>query len=239
MVDYELGYHHEGTKGEWLSVNLYYMDYHDQMVQTGRLNDNGYKLMENVKESYRTGIEIEASVPLWAEQVRIDANATFSRNRIEHYTAYFDLYDSDYNPVHIDNDPANPHEQLSLYYGTTPISYSPSVVSAIGITYQPTGAFYLNLAGKQVGRQYLDNTGDNEKSIDAYFVANLSVGYTFTKNSLGTFQLQLFVNNLLNREYVANGWTATDAFEDGSVVHYIGYYPQATGNYMARLTLSF
>jgi iron complex outermembrane receptor protein len=239
MVDYELGYHHEGTGGERLSVNLYYMDYHDQMVQTGKLNDNGYKLMENVKESYRAGIEIEASVPLWAERVRIDANATFSRNRIKGYTAYFDLYDSDYNPVHVGNDPSNTHEQLSQYYGTTPISYSPSLVSAMGVTYQPTGALYLNLAGKQVSKQFLDNSGDKVKSIDAYFIVNLSAGYTFTKGSLGTFQLQLFVNNLLNREYVANGWAATDAFEDGSVVHYIGYYPQATRNYMVRLTLTF
>ncbi len=239
MVDYELGYHHEGTGGERLSVNLYYMDYHDQMVQTGKLNDNGYKLMENVKESYRAGIEIEASVPLWAERVRIDANATFSRNRIKGYTAYFDLYDSDYNPVHVGNDPSNTHEQLSQYYGTTPISYSPSLVSAMGVTYQPTGALYLNLAGKQVSKQFLDNSGDKVKSIDAYFIVNLSAGYTFTTKSLGTFQLQLFVNNLLNRKYVANGWAATDAFEDGSVVHYIGYYPQATRNYMARLTLTF
>ncbi|HHU26758.1 MAG TPA: TonB-dependent receptor, partial [Bacteroidales bacterium] len=196
MVDYELGYHHEGTGGERLSVNLYYMDYHDQMVQTGKLNDNGYKLMENVKESYRAGIEIEASVPLWAERVRIDANATFSRNRIKGYTAYFDLYDSDYNPVHVGNDPSNTHEQLSQYYGTTPISYSPSLVSAMGVTYQPTGALYLNLAGKQVSKQFLDNSGDKVKSIDAYFIVNLSAGYTFTTKSLGTFQLQLFVNNL-------------------------------------------
>jgi iron complex outermembrane receptor protein len=109
----------------------------------------------------------------------------------------------------------------------------------MGVTYQPTGALYLNLAGKQVSKQFLDNSGDKVKSIDAYFIVNLSAGYTFTKGSLGTFQLQLFVNNLLNREYVANGWAATDAFEDGSVVHYIGYYPQATRNYMVRLTLTF
>lgn len=239
MVDHELGYHHEGTRGERLSVNLYYMDYHDQMVQTGKLNDNGYKLMENVKESYRAGVEMEASIPLWAERVRIDANATISRNRIQGYTGYFDLYDSDYNPVHVGNDPANPREQVSRYYGTTPISYSPGVVSAMGVTFQPTDAFYLNLAGKQVGKQYLDNSGDNAKSIDGYFVVNLSAGYTFTTKSPGTFQLQLFVNNLMNREYVANGWAATDAFQDGTVVHYTGYYPQATRNYMARLTLTF
>ncbi len=239
MIDYELGYHHQSAKGKRLNMNLYYMDYHNQMVQTGKLNDIGYKLMENIKDSYRAGIEIDMSAPFFKNMFRIDANITLSRNKIKNYTAYFDLYDINYNKVHINNDPGNPQKQVSVHYGTTNISYSPSLVSAMEVTYQPTDAFYMNLTGKYVGKQYLDNTSDDEKSIDAYFVANLSAGYTFKKNSLGTFQLQLFVNNLLNREYVANGWAATDAFEDGSVVHYIGYYPQAIRNYMARLTLSF
>ena len=129
--------------------------------------------------------------------------------------------------------------QESVEYGTTNISYSPDVVSAMGITYQPTAALYVNLLGKYVSKQYMDNTSDDTKSIDAYFVTNLSAGYTFRETTLGTFNLQVFVNNLFNREYVANGWAATDRFEDGSSINYIGYYPQATRNYMARLTLSF
>jgi iron complex outermembrane receptor protein len=47
------------------------------------------------------------------------------------------------------------------------------------------------------------------------------------------------VNNLFNREYVANGWAATNTFADGSSINWIGYYPQATRNIMARLTISF
>jgi iron complex outermembrane receptor protein len=231
MIDYELGYHFEGSGGTRLSANFYYMDYHNQMVQTGKLTDIGYKLMENVKDSYRAGLELEASVPLWENKLRVDANATLSRNRINNYTAYFDLYDNpvDYGWV----------GQVSEDYGTTNISYSPDVVSAMGITYQPTAALYVNLMGKYVSKQYMDNTSDDEKSIDPYFVTNLSAGYTFKKTTLGTFNLQLFVNNLFNKKYVANGWAATDAFEDGSTINYIGYYPQATRNYMARLTLSF
>ncbi len=231
MIDYELGYHFEGSGGTRLSANFYYMDYHNQMVQTGKLTDIGYKLMENVKDSYRAGLELEASVPLWENKLRVDANATFSRNKINNYTAYFDLYDNpvDYGWV----------GQVSEDYGTTNISYSPDVVSAMGITYQPTAALYVNLMGKYVSKQYMDNTSDDEKSIDPYFVTNLSAGYTFKKTTLGTFNLQLFVNNLFNKKYVANGWAATDAFEDGSTINYIGYYPQATRNYMARLTLSF
>ena len=90
-----------------------------------------------------------------------------------------------------------------------------------------------------MGKQYMDNTSNEAKSIDPYFVSNFSAGYTFKKSTIGTFNLQVFVNNLFNREYVANGWAATDTFADGSSIHWIGYYPQATRNFMARLTLSF
>ena len=231
MTDYELGYQYRDTDGLQLGANLYLMDYHNQMVQTGRLNDVGYKLMENVKDSYRAGLELEAAVPLWDNKVRIDANATFSRNRIKNYVAWFDQYDNQDNWEWVG--------QVSKEYGTTDISFSPNVISAAGLTWQPQPALYMNLMGKYVSRQYMDNTSDEAKSIDAYFMSNLSAGYTFKKSPIGTFNLQVFVNNLFSKEYVANGWAATDTFADGSSIHWIGYYPQATRNYMARLTLSF
>lgn len=240
MIDYELGYRHENSEGARLGVNLYYMDYHNQMVQTGKLNDVGYKLMENVKESYRAGIELEALLPLFDNRLRLEGNATLSRNKINNYTAYFDLYDNPdgYNPV---ADAQNPEiqKQAAKEIGSTDISYSPSVIGMAGATWKPNDAFYLNLNGKYVGKQYLDNTSDDAKSITPYFTANLSTGYTFAPSRIGTFSLQFFVNNLFNRKYVANGWAGTDAFEDGSVIHYTGYYPQAPRNYMARLTISF
>ena len=231
MIDYELGYRYQGDGGVHLGANLYYMDYHNQMVQTGKLTDIGYKLMENVKESYRAGLELEAALPLWKNKLRLDANATFSRNKIRDYTAWFDHYDN--------QDNWGWEGQLSRAYGTTDISFSPSLVSAMGVTWQPTSALYLNLMNKYVSKQFMDNTSDDAKAIDAYFVSNLSAGYTFQKSPVGTFNLQLFVNNLFNREYVANGWAATDTFADGSSINWIGYYPQATRNYMVRLTLSY
>lgn len=231
MIDYELGYQYRSDEGLHLGANVYYMDYHNQMVQTGKLNDVGYKLMENVKKSYRTGLELEAAVPLWKNKIRIDANATFSRNKIIDYVAWFDQYDNqnDWGLM----------GQVSKEFGTTDISFSPNLIGSAGITWQPSSALYLNLMGKYVGKQYMDNTSDDAKSIDSYFVSNLSAGYTFKKSVIGIFNLQVFANNLFNREYVANGWAATDTFTDGSSIHWIGYYPQATRNYMMRLTLSF
>lgn len=231
MLDYEIGYRFSSEKGVSLGANIYYMDYKNQMVQTGKLNDVGYKLMENVKDSYRTGVELEASVPLANDKFRFDANATLSKNKIKNYTAYFDQYDTPGNYEWVG--------QTSRSIENTTISFSPDVVGMASVTYQPLSALFVNLMGKYVGKQYLDNTSDDAKAIDAYFVSNLSAGYTFEKTAAGKISLQVFVNNLFNKEYIANGWAATDAFQDGSVLHWIGYYPQATRNYMARLTVSF
>ncbi len=231
MVDYELGYRHRSATGSELGANLYLMDYSNQMVQTGRLTDIGYKLMENVKNSYRAGLELEAVVPLWNNKFRVDANATFSTNKIKNYVAWFDHYDNQEN--------WNWEGQISEELGTTDISYSPNVISSIVATWQPISSFYMNLTGKYVSKQYMDNTSDDAKSIDAYFVSNFSAGYTFNKTNIGTFNLQIFANNIFNKKYVANGWAATDTFADGTSINWIGYYPQATRNYMARLTLSF
>ena len=231
MIDYELGYSFTNSEGMKLGANLYLMDYHNQMVQTGRLTDIGYKLMENVKDSYRAGVEIEASIPLLNNKIRIDANATLSQNKIKNYVAWFDHYDNQ-------ND-WNWEGQISEEYGTTNISYSPNIVSAASITWQPASNLYFNFMSKYVGKQYMDNTSDDAKSIDAYLVSNLSAGYTISKTPIGEINLQFFINNLFNKEYIANGWAATDTFADGSSVNYIGYYPQATRNFMTRLTLSF
>ena len=242
MIDYELGYRFSHENGISLGANIYHMDYKNQMVQTGKLNDVGYKLMENVRDSYRTGVELEASVPLASDKLRLDANATWSRNKINNYTAYFDLYDNsnDWNEVYMEKNGKQIRKQTRKELGTTHISYSPNLTGMASLTYQPLPALYLNLLGKYVSKQYLDNTSDDAKSIDGYFVSNLSAGYTFGKTPLGSIALQLFVNNLFNKEYMANGWASTEVFEaDGSSVNWIGYYPQAPRNYMARLTVSF
>ncbi len=231
MIDYELGYRYQGSDGIRLGANFYYMDYHNQMVQTGKLNDIGYKLMENVKNSYRTGIELEAAIPFCNKKFVLDANATLSRNKINRYTAYFDLYD---NPKNYKR-----KSQISQDFGSTNIAFSPSVVSAAGVTWQPVQELYINLMGKYVSKQYLDNTSNDEKSLDGYLVANFSAGYTFKPVTVGTFNLQFFVNNLFNRKYEANGWAYTEAYEDGSSYTGVAYYPQAPRNYMARLTLNF
>lgn len=231
MIDYEVGYKYNADNGITLGANIYYMDYNNQMVQTGKLNETGYKLMENVKHSYRTGIEIEASFPIIQNKLRLDANATLSQNKIKDYTAYYDVIDNLDNYKRVG--------QESDHIGKTNISYSPDVVGMASISYQPTKDLSFNLLGKYVGKQYLDNTSNDEKSIPSYFTSNLSAGYTFAKTEIGTISLQLFANNIFNSKYIANGWASTEIFNKEGTYNWIGYYPQATRNYMVKVTVAF
>ena len=161
----------------------------------------------------------------------LNVNATLSQNRIKNHTAYYDLYDN------LDNYGWN--GQVAHDLGNTPISYSPNMTAMGSLTYTPINRLYLNIIGQYVGKQYLDNTGNDEKAIDDYFVTNISAGYTLPKTGFGTIALQVIVNNLFSHKYIANGWASTDQFEDGSSVNWIGYYPQATRNLLVRATISF
>lgn len=229
MFDYELGYRYSSAIASF-NANLYYMRYKDQMVQTGKLNDVGYKLMENVPTSYRMGIELSGAVQP-ANWIRIDANVTLSQNKIKNYTAYYDLYNNqnDYEFV----------KQTSEYLGTTNISFSPNVIGSGILTITPYKALSLALVGKYVGKQYYDNTSNKDNRLADYFVSNIVLGYTFKTQKIGEVDLQFSVNNILNKRYVGNAWVATDKFEDGSEIVYTGLYPQATRNIMAKLGIRF
>ena len=229
MFDYELGYRYSSAIASF-NANLYYMRYKDQMVQTGKLNDVGYKLMQNVPTSYRMGIELSGAVQP-ANWIRIDANVTLSQNKIKNYTAYYDLYNNqnDYEFV----------KQTSEYLGTTNISFSPNVIGSGILTITPYKALSLALVGKYVGKQYYDNTSNKDNRLADYFVSNIVLGYTFKTQKIGEVDIQFSVNNILNKRYVGNAWVATDKFEDGSEIVYTGLYPQATRNIMAKLGIRF
>ena len=229
MIDYELGYRYTNNSGMQLGANLYYMDYNNQMVQTGKLSDIGYKVLENVKNSYRAGVELEALVPL-SRYFTIGANATISKNIIKDYTAYYDVYDEYYDKV---------IRQDSENFDKTDISFSPNIIGMGSLTYTPLKNLSFNLMGKYVGKQYYDNTSNDEHSLDAYFVSNFVAGYTFNQSRFGNIDFQFMINNLFNKEYIANAWVSTDKLSDGKTYVYKGLFPQATRNFMGRITVRF
>lgn len=230
LFDYEMGYTLKMSALAF-NLNLYYMDYKDQLVLTGKLSDVGYALMTNVDKSYRAGIELNAGLkPLSWLQWNI--NTTLSKNRIMNFVEYVDLYDnsSDFNFV----------GQQENRLGDTPISFSPSIIGSSQLTMTPCKNFNVSVISKYVGAQYFDNTGSEARRLDSYFVNNLKIDYSFKLKSIKSLSLQFIVNNLLNLKYEANAWIYRAQFQnDGSEYREDGFFPQAGINFMARVGVEF
>ncbi|NDV67807.1 TonB-dependent receptor [Dysgonomonas sp. 25] len=231
LYDYELGYRYRRSDLS-VGVNLYYMDYKDQLVQTGKLSDSGYKLQQNVPDSYRMGMEVEAAwTPL--KWLRVDANATISRNKIKNYTAYYDVYTTIIDKY--------PSRQEAVTMKSTDISYSPKLVGAGILTVMPMKDLSFSLVNKYVGKMYYDNTSNKNQQLDDYFLSDFVASYTFDTHKIGKIDLQIFVYNVWDKKYVANAITyGTYLYDDGNAPYHDNYlFPQAPCNIMARVGIRF
>lgn len=231
LYDYELGYRYQAEKIQ-VSGNFYYMSYDNQLVQTGRLSDSGYKYQENVPDSYRYGLELEAmyNPAFW---LGLGGNVTLSRNKIKGYTAYYDYYDDQTNWTELG--------QISEYYQNTNISFSPNVIGAAILKIKPMERENLDFSfiGKYVGRMYYDNTSNKDNELPSYFVTDFQVSYNHPIWKAKNINLQFLINNLFNKMYSANASTETVKFADGSQIVYTGLFPQAGINVMGKVGISF
>jgi len=223
LYDYELGYK-LSRPAFGLEANLFYMDYKDQLVLTGEINDVGAAIMTNVPESYRVGIELAAGMKI-SSRLNWDVNATFSRNKIRDFTAYVDNW-------------SPPFEQIREDIGTTDLSFSPDVVAGSRITFRPVRGMDILFISKYVGRQYIDNTGSEQRSLDPYFVNDLLINYALDLKLVRKLSLHLAVNNIFSEEYETWAWVYRYFYESHEY-EMNGYFPQAGINFMAGLTVGF
>jgi len=236
LNDFEFGFKHR-TSAFYATANLYYMSYKDQLVLTGDLDNAGDAIRENVADSYRAGIEVQVGYKA-SDKLRIDANATFSKNKIE--TFNYIVYDTQYD---LDTFDTVSYAPVATEYKDTDISFSPEVIAGGTLTYSPLQDFNLSLISKYVGKQYLDNTSSTSKSIDAYFVNNINASYKINPTWIKEVSFNLLVNNIFNAEYVSNGYTYSYFYRpensgDDAITENF-YYPQATTNFLLGMTLKF
>ena len=223
LDDYELGWRFTG-KNNTLSANLYYMDYKDQLVLTGQLDDSGGFIRETSGNSYRAGLEVEGDFKV-LQQLHVRPNIALSSNKNKDYTTSRD------------------GELVNL--GTTNISFSPSFIAGNSIDYSPTQNLQIALLSKYVGEQYLGNIDSQTSKLDAYFLNDFSVNYTITNLSFAkSLVLQGLVNNIFDVKYISNGYfyTYDDDFSTPGTVTTIegaGFYPQAGINFLVGATLTF
>ena len=227
LYDYELGYSYSHTHFA-LGANLYFMDYDNQLVLTGEYNDVGAYKTKNVKDSYRMGVELTAGVKI-TDWLRWDGNVVLSRNKIRDYHQYIDLYD--------DQDNWNWVGQDSVV-GTTTIAFSPSLTASSLFTFNVAG-FTATVQTGVVGKQYLDNTEDEQAMLRAYSTTNLNLQYRLPTSDVRCPDIRITcqINNLFNAKYANNGGAEASRFWDGSRCCW--YYAQAGINVHAGFEIAF
>ena len=218
LNDFELGWRHESDRLR-LNANVYYMQYNNQLVLSGALDNVGEYLRENVDKSYRLGLELDASIVL-TEQLSLVSNFALSKNKIQDLTINRD------DAVQNLND--------------TNIAFSPDLITTHALEYAPNTKFRAALIGKYVGEQYLSNTDTEASKLDSYFVTDFNFTYTLPVNNV--FDSIVFtgmVNNLFDLKYVDRGYTYLDTWSGPTATEIQGYYPQATRNFLLGMTLMF
>lgn len=223
LNDFEFGwrFRKDGLK---FNLNSYFMQYNEQLVLTGALDDVGTPIRTNSGSSYRIGIESDLKVKL-SDFFIINSNMTISSNKNKQILSQKDgkIFD----------------------FGKTNISFSPDFMTSNAIVFSPKDNFNLSFLSKYVGTQYMGNTDALNSKLDSYFVNDFNISYEINPNKIfKAIVISGLVNNIFNTEYVSNGYyyTYDDTWSNPGQVKTLdgaGYYPQATRNFLLGLTLKF
>jgi len=223
LNDLEFGYRLSSDKLE-LNLNAYYMLYNEQLVLTGAIDDVGAPIRTNSGSSYRVGIESEINLEL-SKKLDISSNLTLSSNKNKEVI-------SNYNGA-------------LTNFGKTNLSYSPNFITNNTINYKFTEKFSLSMLSKYVGKQFMGNTDAKNSILESYFVNDLNFNLKITpKRIFNEIVVSGLINNVLDKEYVSNGYyyTYDDTWSNpGETITLdgAGYYPQATRNFLVGLLLKF
>jgi iron complex outermembrane receptor protein len=226
LQDIELGF--SGQKGHWhWEINGFYMKYKNHLVPTGKLNDVGAYVRENVPDAYRLGLEMQGGI-LVNKTLEMKTNLAISANKLKSYKAYIDNYDANWQWL----------GQMELPFSKTDIAFSPQVISAAEIKWYlfPGKRFFtenplfLSWNAKYVSQQFLDNTGNKTNTIPSFFIHDIAARIDLKNN----IHLSGHIFNVLNARYVNNGWVYNYIL-NGESQSDIGVYPQAGRHFFITL----
>jgi len=220
LYDWETGFNSKSTRFNW-GVNAYYMNYKDQLVITGKINDVGSYTRTNVAKSYRAGIEIEENWQI-SKTISSNGNITFSKNKIADFTEYFDDYDNG--------------GQVTIAHHNTDITLSPNVTAAHSIQYKPQANLTFSWTSKYVSKQYLDNTQNESRILKPYFINDVNIAYKLVDHKTWGALLQFYAINLLDVKYEPNGYTYSYLY-GGTTTTSNNYFPMAGRNFLVSLKI--
>lgn len=220
LHDIELAVEKNNATTNW-SATFYYMNYKNQLVLTGKINDVGAYTRTNIAKSYRTGVELQgaAKINSW---MNFAANLALSSNKVLDFTEYIDDYDNG--------------GQKTTAFTKSAIAYSPAVVGGATINFLPIKNAELSLLSKYVSKQYLDNTENDSRALNSFYTQDVRAIYTIQPKWLKEINIIAQVNNVFNKKYEPNGYTFSYVY-GGATTTENYYFPMAGANFMVGLNI--
>lgn len=204
-----------------VSATMYYMNYKNQLILTGMKNDVGEYTRTNVPASYRAGIELQGDIFI-TSKIKAGANLAISKNKVKNFNEFLDDYDLG--------------GQKTYMYKSTDIALSPNIIGGATFSFIPGENFELSLLGKYISKQYLDNTENEMRKIDAYYLQDARIIYSIKKGWLKQASIIGQLNNIFNKKYEANGYTYSYIY-GGKTITENFYYPMAGTNFMIGVNI--
>ena len=222
LDDYELGWRYNKENFS-INSNLYFMNYSNQLVLTGEIDDVGAPIRATSGNSYRLGLEIDSDIKI-GQNFSIRTNAAISSNKNRDFKASIN--------GNLEN------------LGNTSISFSPNLIVGNILTYEANEKLQFSFLSKYVGRQYMSNLNSNitnQDVLESYFTSDINLGYTIeTKKVFTSIVINAIINNIFNKKYVDRGYYYTYNYPDnnGNIItgDGAGYYPQATTNFLIGIS---
>jgi iron complex outermembrane receptor protein len=207
------------------NTNLYLMNYKNQLITTGEVNDVGAYIRENVKKSRRFGIELTNVFN--TKDFYINSSLSLSKNLVYNFNEI--LYD--YGPDFTE------YNTVENIYKTTDLAFSPNIIFNNRLEWKTNTFLSLILNSKFVGKQYLDNTSNENRSINNFFVNDFIIQSNITNNVFKNLFFKIEINNIFNVKYSSNGYTFGYYGGMDYEVRENYFYPQATRNFVLSLSL--
>ena len=192
------------------------MNYKSQLILTGKINEVGEYIRESVENSYRKGLEFSGKIN-FCQMINFGTNISLSDNKIKLYREFVDDYDGG--------------EQIVTEYKNTSISFSPDLTGAVILGIVPVKNINIEFTGKYVSKQFLDNTMDETRKLNSYFINDLHLSYSIHPEKIKEITFQFTLNNFLNREYISNGYSYS-GYINGKRNDFNYYFPQGKVNFM-------
>jgi len=182
-------------------LNLFWMEFVNEIISSGGVDGDGHPVLGNAGRSRHAGVELSGSYTP-CRQLTISGNGALTCNRIKEYVIY---NDNDWDGI---------SDDTTDYSGNRVAGFPCYLANLIFDTrYDPLHRL-INLKAplryvfrlRAVGRQYVENGGNKELSIDPYVVTSMSASVSLGRMAdYGAFTLSARYDNPFGTKYEASG----------------------------------